>query len=81
MKKFIAILLTALMVMAMFTTAFASEMGAEEAARTYDGYKLLNLTTSVKTGTHHPAGCDNVNHTSDCYNYAYTVNAPYREIL
>ena len=85
MKKFLSILMVLAMILAMSTTAFAAENTTltinDDGNRQYAGYKLLNLTTSLKTGEHHPATCDNVNHSSDCYNYAYSVNAVYREIL
>lgn len=85
MKKFVSILVTLAMLLCMSITAFAAEdttLNIENSTgRTYAGYKLLNLTTSLKEGTHHPATCDNVNHSPDCYNYAYTVNGTYRVIL
>lgn len=85
MKKFLSILMVLAMILAMSTTAFAAENTTltinDDGNRQYAGYKILNLTTSLKTGEHHPDTCDNVNHSSDCYNYAYTVNAAYREIL
>ena len=85
MKKFLSILMVLAMILAMSTTAFAAENTTltinDDGNRQYAGYKLLNLTTSLKTGEHHPNTCDNVNHSSDCYNYAYSVNAAYREIL
>ena len=43
----------------------------------YQAYRVLNLTTSLKTGDEHAAG----EHTSDCYNYSYTVNEKYRAAL
>ena len=85
MKKFLSILMVLSMILAMSTTVFAAENTTlsinDDGNRQYAGYKLLNLTTSLKTGEHHPDTCDNVNHSSDCYNYAYSVNAAYREIL
>ena len=84
MKKFVFILLALAMVLAMGITAFAADASLtinDDGDRTYAGYQLLGLTTSLKEGSHHPATCDNVNHSSDCYNYAYTVNAKYRAIL
>ena len=84
MKKFVSILLALAMVLAMGITAFAADASLtinDDGDRTYAGYQLLGLTTSLKEGSHHPATCDNVNHSSDCYNYAYTVNAKYRAIL
>lgn len=85
MKKLFSILLAMAMILAFSTTAFAAENTnltiTDSDGRTYTGYKLLDLTTSLKTGSHHPATCDNVNHSDDCYNYAYTINAKYLAIL
>jgi len=85
MKKFLSILMVLSMILAMSTTVFAAENTTltinDDGNRQYAGYKLLDLTTSLKTGEHHPDTCDNVKHSSDCYNYAYSVNAAYREIL
>ena len=85
MKKITAILLTLAMILAMSITAFAEDNTTltinDSTGRTYKGYQLLKLTTSLKTGEHHPDNCDGVNHAKDCYNYAYTVNAKYRAIF
>ena len=85
MKKFLSILMVLAMILAMSTTTFAAENTSitinDDGNRQYAGYKLLNLTTSLKSGEHHPSTCDNVNHSSDCYNYAYAVNIAYRAIL
>ena len=79
MKKFVSIFLALAMILAMSATAFAAENTAltinNAEGRTFNGYKLLNLTTSLKcTDTTHT-------HDSDCYNYAYTVNETYETIL
>ena len=83
MKKLVSILLAAVMVFALSISAFATEntkLTIENAdGRTYVGYKLLNLTTSLKTGEHHTEHTGN--HSDDCFNYAYTVNEKYRSIL
>lgn len=83
MKKFLSILMVLAMIFAMSTTAFATENTSitinGEAGRTYNGYQLLGLTTSLKGDAHHEQ--HDGGHTDDCYNYAYTVNANYREIL
>lgn len=42
--------------------------------KTYSAYQLMELTTSLKCEDAHE-------HTDDCYNYAYTVNAKYRAML
>ncbi len=86
MKKFLSIVMVFAMILAMSTTLFAAEGDTTVSitnanGRTYVGYKLLALTTSLKTGEHHPNECDDVNHTDNCYNYAYTVNNKYTEIL
>ncbi len=60
--------------------------------RTYAGYRLLDLTTSLKADKDechkaHIKTDDNGDttgedaHTDACYNYAYTVNPKYRDIL
>lgn len=84
MKKLVTILLALAMILCLSATAFAVEDTTlnitDSTGRTYAGYKLLGLTTSLKEGTHHPATCTG-EHKNDCYNYAYTVNATYRTIL
>jgi len=83
MKKFVSILLAMVMIFSLSITAFAAEdttLTIEDSdGRTYNGYQLLELTTSLKTDEHHTA--HDGDHTSDCYNYAYTVNAKYRAIF
>lgn len=85
MKKLVSIFLAIVMILAISVPVFAAEDTTltikDDGNRQYAGYELLDLTTSLKTGEHHPDTCDNVNHSSDCYNYAYSVNAAYREIL
>lgn len=85
MKKLVSLLLALALILSLSAVAFAAEDTSltitNSEGRTYNGYKLLDLTTSLKTGTHHPASCDGTNHSDDCYNYAYTVNEKYREIL
>ena len=83
MKKFVSILLALTLVFNLGIVAFAAEnttltiAGSED--REYVGYQLLELTTSLKTGEHHPE--HEGNHNNDCYNYAYTVNAKYRAVF
>lgn len=78
MKKLISLLLALAMILALSTTAFAAENTSltitNSEGRTYNGYKLLNLTTSLKCSENHT-------HTDSCYNYAYTVNEKYAAIL
>ena len=85
MKKIVSIILALALILSLSAVAFAAEDTSltinNSEGRTYSGYKLLDLTTSLKTGAHHPASCDGTNHSDDCYNYAYTVNEKYRTIL
>ncbi len=74
MKKLLPILLAVAMVMTLGLTAFATTLTVE-GDRTYNGYQLLTLTTSLK------AECGCSEHSDDCYNYAYAVNEDYRGIL
>ena len=82
MKKLFAIILALAVVLAMSTTAFAENttLTIENSdGRTSNGYKLLNLTTSLKSGEHHTA--HDGEHIDECYNFAYTVNEKYRAVL
>ena len=83
MKKALTLILALAMLFVMTIPALAEDTTKltieDDGNRTYVGYQLLGLTTSLKTGAHHAA--HEGNHTSDCYNYAYTVNEDYREIL
>lgn len=84
MKKFLSIIMVLAMILAMGTTVFAADANITingDADRVYNGYKLLDLTTSLKEVENHPDDCDGTNHTDACYNYAYTVNEKYRAIL
>ena len=86
MKKLVSILLALALILSMSAVAFAAEGDTNltitnSEGRTYNGYKLLDLTVSLKTGDHHPSTCDGTKHADDCYNYAYTVNGKYRTIL
>ncbi len=83
MKKFVSIFMALAMVLAMALPAFAAENTTltinNADGRTYAGYQLLELTTSLKADGHHVA--HDGDHVSDCYNYAYTVNPKYRAIF
>ena len=82
MKKLFAIILALALIFAMSTTALAEEntsLTVNAADRTFVGYQLLKLTTSLKTEDHHEA--HEGDHSKNCYNYAYTVNENYRAIL
>ena len=67
MKKLVSILLALALILSLSAVAFAAENGDATMSitggdRTYNGYKLLNLTVSLKSDEHHPEGC-NGNHT------------------
>ena len=82
MKKVVTILLALAMILTLSIPAFAANIPLTITGtdRTYDGYKLLHLTTSLKT-EQHPAACQNGKHVDGCYNYAYSVNEKYEAIL
>ena len=67
MKKLVSMLLALAMILAMSTTAFAAEDTTltikDSTGRTYNGYQLLKLTTSLKCSETHTHG-------DNCYNYA-----------
>lgn len=85
MKKLVSILLALALILSLSVTAFAAETTTvpltinDSNGRNYAGYKLLNLTVSLKAGDHE--NCNGTNHKDDCYNYAYTVNDKYKTIL
>ena len=92
MKKLVSIFVALIMILTLCIPVFAEDANNTEAVkttikvenangRTYVGYQLMTLTTSLKTGEHHPDDCDNVNHDPDCYNYAYKINPKYSTIL
>ena len=83
MKKILSVILALAMLLCLSTAAFAAENTSltieDSDGRTYAGYQLLKLTTSLKGDAHHTA--HEGEHTSDCYNYAYTVNEKYEAIF
>lgn len=90
-KKLGSLLLAGCLAMSLATTAFAEWEMEEttdititaptgEVTSTYKAWRVLNLTTSLKT-TDHPVSCTEGKHTEACYNYAYTVNGTYLSIL
>ena len=84
MKKLVSLIIAVAMILCLATTAMATEVtftSNDTVERTYDGYKLLDLTVSLKTGEHHPADCDGTSHGDKCYNYSYTVNPDYFDVL
>lgn len=78
-KRIPSFLLAGLMALSLTVPALAADITIEGQGNQYQAYRLMNLTTSLKTDVNHSAG-DHV-HTSACYNYAYTVNGTYRSAL
>ena len=77
MKKLVSIFLALAILLAVSIPALADtniSFGTND--RTYEGYKILNVTTSLKPGD----SCADA-HNPTCYNYAYTVNTKYIDIL
>lgn len=89
-KRFFSLVLTLILAFALAVPAFATGGGnsititnspiytksdGTKVGADYSGYQLMTLVTSLS--------CTNVEHEheSDCYNYAYTVNPKYTDIL
>ena len=87
MKKLVSIFLTLAMIFSLSITAFAAEdttLTIENSdGRSYVGYQLLTLSTSLRGPGHHPDHGDDEPHNDDCYNYAYEIpkESKYRTIL
>ena len=82
-KKLMAIVMVIAIMVSMTVTAFAASdtditiTGAISGA-TYNGYRLLDTTTSLKVQGCHDTDAE---HLSTCYNVAYSVNDKYYDIL
>ena len=82
MKKLVSILLALALILSLSVTAFATTLtiaDGDAVTRTYNGYRLLDLTVSLKSDCGCPEGT--TTHKDECYNYAYTVNTTYATIL
>lgn len=81
MKKVITILLALTMIFALCLPAFAADKTTvtfnSDINREYKGFKLLNLTTSLKN----PDPCGGAGHDPNCYNYAFKINDDFRTAL
>lgn len=80
MKKLFTLVLALALVMSLAISASADTItinGAPENS-VYNAYQLLNLSTGLKKEGCHATDAE---HSSDCYNFAYTVNSKYSEIL
>ena len=82
MKKLVSIILALAMILALNIPAFAANTSVKinaEGDRDYAAYQLLNVTVSEIKGEHED--CDGTNHVKSCYNYAYTINEDFFDIL
>lgn len=71
-------LLAGLMALSLTVPALAADITIDGSGDQYQAYRLLNLTTGLKTDVDHTG---DHTHTSACHNYAYTVNGTYRAAL
>lgn len=78
-RRLAGILLSGLVAATTVAPSLAADITVDGTGGGYEGYRLLNLTTSLKTGDAHEA--HEGAHGKDCYNYAYSVPAAYREAL
>lgn len=83
MKKLAALILVVALVMALGITASAAStvnitINNAVGGATYNAYRLLETTTSLKNNSCHTNPAD---HLSTCYNIAYAVNDKYFQIL
>lgn len=78
-RRFLTGLLACTMAVSMFgATAFAANITIDGTATSYEAYRILDLTTTLKADCGHTEGQD---HTDACYVYDYTVPAKYGEAL
>lgn len=80
-KRLLSLLTAGMMMGAMAVPAAAADITINGGAQgsEYSAFRLLDLTTSLKKD--HADHAEGEGHDKDCYNYAYTVNAPYRAAL
>lgn len=76
-KKAASMMLSILMIAAMMVPAFAVDITIDGTGMSYSAYRLLDLTTNLKANHEAHDGA----HTTNCYNFAYTVNDKYRAVL
>ena len=97
MKKLVSIILALALILALSTTALATENTTviinDSVNRTFHAYQIMTLVTSPMLGDHHPSDCtlphsseadfQNYNHKDTCYRYSYSfeANSPYLPIL
>ena len=92
MKKLVTILLALAMILSLSISVFAEDdektvitikdpATGTQNARTYEAYKLLNLKVGHKEADgEHGYHCPG-EHVDECYNYNYSINEKYLEIL
>ena len=87
-KKIISTLLAVVMAFTMVVPAFAADkttITVTGSATSYEAYKLLDLTTSLKDHSGEKAAelCGQAEgpHEDTCYNYSYTYNDTFKTIL
>lgn len=79
-RKVASLLLASMLAVGASVQASAANITIDGVGTTYKAYKLLNLTTSLKGGTHE-APCDGTTHNDKCYNYSYTMNPDYQSYI
>lgn len=78
MKRIAGFIFASVMAMSLAVPTMAADITIDGTGNEYQAYRILNLTTSLKDENDgHDAG----QHTSECYNYAYTVNGKYTTVL
>lgn len=78
-KRLLSLLTTGILAASMVvSSASAAKITIAGLGDEYKAYRLLDLTTSLKTDDHVEHEGD---HNPDCWNYAYTVNPKYQALL
>lgn len=78
MKRIAGFIFASVMAMSLAVPTMAADITIDGTGTDYQAYRILDLTTSLKDENDgHGTG----DHTSECYNYAYTVNDKYINVL
>lgn len=75
--KFLTLMLASSMALMSAIPVRAMTITVDGNASQYEAYRLFDLTTSLKAGDTHNDG----EHTGDCYNYAYSINPAYVNLV
>lgn len=70
-------LMTSMVAGMLGTTAMAATIQVDGTAKEYEAYRLLDLSTQLKSGCGHTG--EDATHEKDCYLYSYTVSDKYRD--